>query len=49
MPDALSHRLACRDDLAELRLLMRAAIDELQAPFLTPEAIAEHGAKVAKA
>ena len=38
MPDALT-RLATCDDLAELTLLMQAAIDELQAPFLTPEEI----------
>ena len=39
MPEELTPRVATCDDLAELTLLMRAAIDALQAPFLTPEEI----------
>ena len=37
---ALTHRLACRDDLASLRPLMDAAISELQKPFLDESQIA---------
>lgn len=36
----LTHRLATRDDVPALRVLMDAAIGELQKPFLTPEQIA---------
>lgn len=36
----LTHRLARRDDLDNLRVLMEAAIAELQKPFLTAEQIA---------
>ncbi len=35
----LTHRLATRDDVPALRVLMDAAIGELQKPFLTPEQI----------
>jgi C4-dicarboxylate-specific signal transduction histidine kinase len=35
-----THRLARLDDLPALRALMAAAIDELQAPYLTAEQIA---------
>lgn len=41
MPDPrLTHRLARRDDLEALRLLMDAAISELQKPFLDARQIA---------
>jgi GNAT superfamily N-acetyltransferase len=38
--DELTLRLATEADLAALRTLMDAAIGELQAPFLSPEAVA---------
>src|SRR4051812_30150449 len=38
-PD-LSHRLACRDDLPMLAVLMDTAIGELQKPFLNEKQIA---------
>jgi GNAT superfamily N-acetyltransferase len=37
---SLTHRLATRDDVPALTLLMNAAIGELQKPFLTPAQIA---------
>jgi len=37
---ALTHRLARRDDLVALEILMDAAISELQRPFLDPSQIA---------
>ena len=40
MPLAFSHRLARRDDIPALRVLMDSAIRELQRGFLTPEEIA---------
>ena len=40
MSQALTHRLALRDDIATLRPLMQAAIGELLKPFLPPEAVA---------
>ena len=36
----LTHRLACRDDLDALRVLMDAAISELQQPYLDARQIA---------
>ncbi len=35
----LTHRLAHMADLAELRILMRRSIDELQRPFLSPDQV----------
>ncbi len=40
MTAPLTHRLACRDDLDALRVLMDAAIGELQKPFLDAAQIA---------
>jgi GNAT superfamily N-acetyltransferase len=40
MPLAFSHRLAHRDDVLALKVLMATAIRELQRGFLTPEEIA---------
>jgi hypothetical protein len=40
MNATLTHRLAGRDDLDALRLLMDAAISELQKPFLDDRQIA---------
>lgn len=40
MTTPFTHRLATRDDLAALRALMAAAIDELQKPFLDDAQIA---------
>jgi GNAT superfamily N-acetyltransferase len=40
MPSELRHRLATRDDLPALKVLMEAAISELQKPFLTEAQIA---------
>lgn len=40
MGSALRHRLAIRDDLAALDVLMDAAIGELQRPFLSADQIA---------
>ncbi|PDT10143.1 MULTISPECIES: GNAT family N-acetyltransferase [unclassified Rhizobium] len=37
--ELLTHRLASHSDLADLKLLMDAAISENQKPFLTPEQI----------
>ena len=40
MSHSLQHRLACREDVAALRVLMDAAIGELQRPYLTETQIA---------
>jgi len=37
---SLKHRVARRDDIALLKALMHAAIHELQAPYLPPDAVA---------
>lgn len=39
MSDALTHRLARRDDVPSLKPLMHAAIGELLKPFLPPDAV----------